>query len=158
MEQKNATPVNYHQNLDPKTLIMKTLRKMKCKPRVHKNHKNEIYFEHLDKYYYIQFFKDCVLAYLFRPWWYEDKLDNPEKVNVIQKAVNQVNTIKTGTTTWYNVDPEVNVIGVHSRSELVLVPEIPDLDQYLLGKLYEMLQVQYKLEMVIEEETEVEQA
>lgn len=131
------------QSLHTKELVLKTLRAIGCSPSVNDEDKDQIEFEYQGGSFSIIAFDSNVFAYLFFVWWYDAPLDNIDALAAIQKAVNKANCRYIGCSVMYTIKQDENLVGVHSRSQLLFAPEVPDLGDYLVSKLQEMFRVRY---------------
>lgn len=129
--------------LHTKELIMRTLRAIGCNPSVNDEDKDQIEFEYQGGSFSIIAFDSNVFAYLFFVWWYDAPLDNIDALAAIQKAVNKANCRYIGCSVMYTIKQDENLVGVHSRSQLLFAPEVPDLGDYLVSKLQEMFRVRH---------------
>lgn len=73
--------------------------------------------------------------------WYESDLQNLEAFSQLTRTVNNVNAIQPNTI-FYTIDTEVSMVTLHSVREVLFIPEIPHLQQYLSEILDEMLMTQ----------------
>jgi hypothetical protein len=74
---------------------------------------------------------DCLFINVYDPWWFDLPMHGDiEDFARMQKAVNLANC--TGTcTVLYTYNEEEGLIGVHSRKNIIFVPQITELDKYL---------------------------
>ena len=79
---------------------------------------------------YIVHIQDCL--------WYEAPLDDINNLSILHRAVNECNMsgFNRLVYTYYN---DVNKVGVHTLREVIFMPQIPDLDNYLRVTLNDML-------------------
>ena len=129
--------------LHTKELIMRTLRAIGCNPSVKEEDEDQIEFEYQGGRFSIIAFDTSAFAYLFFVWWYNSPLDNIDALSAIQKAVNKANCRYIGCNVMYTFKQDENLVGVHSRSQLLFTPEVPHLDDYLVSKLQEMFRVRH---------------
>lgn len=127
--------------LHTKELVIKTLGAIGCTPSVNDEDKDQIEFEYQGGHFSIIAFDTSAFAYLFFVWWYNSPLDNIDALSAIQKAVNNANCRYIGCNVMYTIKQDENLVGVHSRSQLLFTPEVPDLGEYLVSKLQEMFRV-----------------
>ncbi len=131
------------QMLHTKELVMRTLRAIGCDPSVNEVDENRIDFVYQGGSFFMIASDSSMFAYLFFVWWYDSPLDNIDALSAIQKAVNNANCSNISCNVMYTIDQENNLVGVHSRSQLLFSPDIRDLENYLVAKLQEMFSVRH---------------
>jgi len=131
------------QMLHTKELVMRTLRAIGCDPSVNEEDENRIDFVYQGGSFFMIASDSSMFTYLFFVWWYDFPLDNIDEFSAIQKAVNHANCSNISCNVMYTIDQETNLVGVHSRSQLLFSPDIRDLENYLVAKLQEMFSVRH---------------
>ena len=63
-------------------------------------------------------------------WWYRESLDDIDNLALLHRAVNECN-IRDVNKIVYTYNKEEREIGLHVLREILWLPQIPDLDQYL---------------------------
>ena len=63
-------------------------------------------------------------------WWYQESLDDIDNLALLHRAVNECN-IRDVNKIVYTYNKEEREIGLHVLREILWLPQIPDLDQYL---------------------------
>lgn len=73
---------------------------------------------------------DGKFLFLQQIYWYEAPMGDIENLELIKRAVNYLN--RTTTIKYvYSFNEEQNTVNLHSMLDMLWIPEIPDLDQYL---------------------------
>ena len=110
-------------------LVLSTLDKMGCEHceedelRIRLTYQGETFM--------IDAHNDCLFINVYDPWWFELPMHGDiEEFARMQKAVNLANC-KGTCTVLYTYNDEEGLIGVHSRKNLIFVPQITELDKYL---------------------------
>lgn len=140
-QRRNDTSSQPPKTLHKKELVLRTLHAIGCNPSINDEDENMIEFEYQGGRFSIIAFDTSAFAYLFFVWWYNSPLDNIDALSAIQKAVNKANCRYIGCNVMYTFKQDENLVGVHSRSQLLFTPEVPHLDDYLVSKLQEMFRV-----------------
>ena len=84
------------------------------------------------------------------PWWYDLPMDGDiEDFARLQKAINRINAFAP-CTVLYTLDEEERRIGVHSSKNMIFVPQIPHLENYLTTTLNDFFKVQRAVLVEIE--------
>lgn len=82
---------------------------------------------------------DGKFLFLQQIYWYEAPRGDIENLVLIKRAVNYLN--RTTTIKYvYSYDEEQNTVNLHSMVDMLWVPEIPDLDQYLWVALRNLIE------------------
>jgi len=73
---------------------------------------------------------DGKFLFLQQIYWYEAPMGDIENLELIKRAVNYLN--RTTTIKYvYSFNEEQNTVNLHSMLDMLWIPEIPELDQYL---------------------------
>ena len=75
-----------------------------------------------------------------------------DALSAIQKAVNKANCKNIGCNVMYTIHQKEGIVRVHSRSQLLFLPDIRYLDLYLTEKLQELLKVRHDVVIAIRTE------
>ena len=138
--------------LSTKDLVMRTLRDIGCNPYVNEQDDNRIDFHYQGGYFFIATHDKLAFIDLYFAWWYDAPLDDIDALSAIQKAVNKANCKNIGCNVMYTIHQKEGIVRVHSRSQLLFLPDIRYMDLYLTEKLQELLKVRHDVVIAIRTE------
>ena len=79
---------------------------------------------------------------IYDTWWYEISIySDIEEIADLHKVINIVNR-QANCTLLYTVNEETELIGVHSKKNMLFISQIPELDLYLKSAFSEFFKVQ----------------
>ena len=151
-QETQSSPQQQQEVLHTKDLVMRTLRAIGCEPSVNEEDESRIDFQYQGGNFFMLTADRHLFTYLYFVWWYDAPLDNIDALSAIQKAVNNANCRNIGCNVMYTINQEENIIGVHSRSQMLFSPEISTLNEYLRSKLQELFEVRNNVVMAIRSE------
>lgn len=85
---------------------------------------------------------DCLLATIYDFSWGSVELDDIDEVSRVRKIINEINFQYGGHTLFYTMDTDNNRMVVHTKRQILLTPEIPNLDNYITAMLSGFFEVQ----------------
>lgn len=85
---------------------------------------------------------DCLLATIYDFSWGSVELDDIDEVSRVRKIINEINFQYGGHTLFYTMDTDNNRMVVHTKRQILLTPEIPNLDNYMTAMLSGFFEVQ----------------
>lgn len=85
---------------------------------------------------------DCLLATIYDFSWGSVELDDIDEVSRLRKIINEINFQYGGHTLFYTMDTDNNRMVVHTKRQILLTPEIPNLDNYMTAMLSGFFEVQ----------------
>lgn len=134
------------QYLDERTitgLVQSTLRKIGCEPEMEaKENTTHVFFTYQGERFTIECNDSCKFIVIYDTWWHElSTYSEVEEIADLHKTINVANQY-AGCTVIYTVNQEMERIGVHSRRNVLFIPQIPDIDQYLMSVLNDFFKVQ----------------
>lgn len=110
-------------------LVFQTLKKMGCEYSEEDELRIRLTFQ--GETFIIDASDDCLFINVYDPWWLDLPMNGDiEDFARMQKAVNIANC-KGTCTVLYTYNDEEGLIGVHSRKNIIFVPQITELDKYL---------------------------
>lgn len=92
---------------------------------------NDVIFAINDNIFNLKTDTDGQFLFVQHIMWYEAPLDDIDNLSLLQRAVNRYNASNTGKIV-YTYDHEGNKVNLHTYADLLWVPEIPNIDNYLL--------------------------
>lgn len=134
------------QCLDERTitgLVLSTLRKIGCEPEMEtKENTTHVFFTYQGERFTIECNDSCKFIVIYDTWWYElSTYSEVEEIADLHKVINLANQLAS-CTLLYTVNQEAEQIGVHSRRNILFIPQIPDIDHYLISVLNDFFKAQ----------------
>ena len=138
--------MNVEKCLDERTitgLVLSTLRKIGCESEMEtKENTTHVFFTYQGERFTIECNDSCKFIVIYDTWWHElSTYSEVEEIADLHKTINVANQY-AGCTVIYTVNQEMEQIGVHSRRTILFVPQIPDIDHYLISVLGDFFKVQ----------------
>ena len=132
--------------LDERTitgLVLCTLRKIGCEPETEVRGDNTwVYFTYQGEKFTIECNDSCRFIVIYDTWWYQMSVySDVEDIANLHKVINFANQ-HANCTVIHTVNQEIDEIGVHSRRNVLFIPQIPEIDQYLVSVLNDFFKVQ----------------
>lgn len=132
--------------LDERTiteLVLSTLRKIGCDYEIEqRGNINWIRFIFQGEHFTIDCNDDNYYINIYDTWWYEISIySDIEEIADLHKVINIVNR-QANCTLLYTVNEETELIGVHSKKNMLFISQIPELDLYLKSAFNEFFKVQ----------------
>lgn len=132
--------------LDERTitgLVLSTLRKIGCEPETEeRGNIKYVYFTYQGEKFTIECNDSCKFVVVYDTWWHElSTYSEVEEIADLHKTINLANQYSSCTVV-YSINNEIEQIGVHTRRTLLFIPEIPDIDHYLISVLGDFFKVQ----------------
>lgn len=132
--------------LDERTitgLILCTLRKIGCEPETEEQGDlRRVYFTYQGEKFAIECNDSCRFIVIYDTWWYQMSVySDVEDIANLHKVINLANQ-HASVTVIHTVNQEIEEIGVHSRRNILFIPQIPEIDQYLVSVLNDFFKVQ----------------
>ena len=127
-------------------LFLDTLTKISCPYQIDEED-NSICFEYHGETFYAEADNEQSYINIYYYSWGEIALENVEDIgetSAIRKAINEANW-KNRVTTVFTVDEEERTMNVHGKSEILFIPEIPNLENYLLTELSRFFRAEYSV-------------
>lgn len=130
-QSQNDNGTNEYLGMNTRELCIKVLEKLNCQPELY----NEaIYFKFQGENFIITTPENGAWIRVFDHIWIESSLDNLDDVCNIRTAVNTVNA-ELGVTLVFQIDQENKNITVSTWGQFLLVPQIPNIEAYMLSLL-----------------------
>lgn len=132
--------------LDERTitgLVLCTLRKIGCEPETEEQgNLMWVYFTYQGEKFAIECNDSCRFIVIYDTWWYQMSVySDVEDIANLHKVINLANQ-HANCIVIHTVNDEMEQIGVHSRRNILFIPQIPEIDQYLLSVLNDFFKVQ----------------
>lgn len=137
----NKNDMKENQNISTRDLCVEILRKLNCKVQFDEENEYTMYFTYQGENFRIDTWKDCLMIGIWDTWWGSVDLDDLDDICHIRKAINTIN-INSFLTMVYSIDQEGQRFAVHTKRQCLLVPQIPNIENYLAAMLAGFFDVQ----------------
>lgn len=132
--------------LDERTitgLVQSTLHKIGCEPEMEERENvTYVYFTYQGEKFTIECNDSCKFVVVYDTWWHElSTYSEVEEIADLHKTINLANQYSSCTVV-YSINNEIEQIGVHTRRTILFIPQIPDIDHYLISVLGDFFKVQ----------------
>ena len=137
----NKNDMEENQNLSTRDLCVEVLRKLNCEVQFDEENEYTMFFTYQGENFRIDTWKDCLMIGIWDVWWGTVDLDDLDDICHIRKAINTIN-INSSLTMVYSIDQEGQRFAVHTKRQCLLVPQIPNIENYLAAMLAGFFDVQ----------------
>jgi len=137
----NNNSMEENQNISTRDLCVEVLRKLNCEVQFDEENEYILYFTYQGENFRIDTWKDCLMIGIWDVWWGTVDLDDLDDICHIRKAINTIN-INSFLTMVYSIDQENQRFAVHTKRQCLLVPQIPNIENYLAAMLAGFFDVQ----------------
>lgn len=136
-ETNEAMSMKSENDSDTVNLVYEVLRKIGCEPAEEKQIGDEyyVYFNYQGETFLIIAKRDTKWINVYDLWWYSlSSYKDIEEFSILRKLINEEN--KNGSyIVFYTINNENEQIDVHTKKNVLFIPQIPDIDQYLISVL-----------------------
>ncbi|MBR3479881.1 MAG: hypothetical protein IKH32_04140 [Prevotella sp.] len=127
-------------NCPTRVLVMRTLKNMGTEPEL--DEKENFRFQYQGEHFMIEADNDCLFINVYDLWWYHlSTYCDVEEFARMQKVVNLINSYSS-CTVLYTINKDAEMIGVHSKKNMLFIQQIPNLEGYLASVLDVFFKVQ----------------
>ena len=137
----NKNDMEENQNLSTRDLCVEVFRKLNCEVQFEEENEYTMFFTYQGENFRIDTWKDCLMIGIWDVWWGTVDLDDLDDICHIRKAINTIN-INSFLTMVYSIDQEGQRFAVHTKRQCLLVPQIPNIENYLAAMLAGFFDVQ----------------
>ena len=134
---EEANVMKTENDSDTVNLVYEVLRKIGCEPAEEKQIGDEyyVYFNYQGETSLIIAKRDTKWINVYDLWWYSlSSYKDIEEFSILRKLINEEN--KNGSyIVFYTINNENEQIDVHTKKNVLFIPQIPDIDQYLISVL-----------------------
>jgi hypothetical protein len=128
MEQKNEATM-----VGTRDLFLEILTKIGCQYEIDEED-DRILFAYQGERFVADTSNDQWYVHLWDTHWEQVELYDVDEFSRLRKAVNHAN-INCATITIYTIDEDSKTVDVHCKSAFPLLPQMPELENYLRGQL-----------------------
>lgn len=141
-EETDNTSASYA-GMKPRELCKAILHDLNCKTEEDEEEGSDrLAFKFQGETFCIIVSDDCLLATIYDFSWGSVELDDIDEVSRVRKIINEINFQYGGHTLFYTMDTDNNRMVVHTKRQILLTPEIPNLDNYMTAMLSGFFEVQ----------------
>lgn len=121
-------------------LVFQTLRRIGCEYREEED--NRILFKYQGEPFMIVATNDSYFIEVYDNWWYSLSINcEVEEFARLQKVINYINAFVT-CTVLYIIHKELEQISVHTKRNILFIPQIPEIELYLVSVLDDFFKTQ----------------
>ncbi len=137
----NKNDMKENQNISTRDLCVEILRKLNCEVQFDEENEYTMFFTYQGENFRIDTWKECLMIGIWDVGWGTVDLDDLDDICHIRKAINTIN-INSFLTMVYSIDQEGQRFAVHTKRQCLLVPQIPNIENYLAAMLAGFFDVQ----------------
>lgn len=118
-------------------LFLETLTKIGCQYQLaEEDGDDRIFFAYQGENFFVYARNDSPFIYVYDTHWGHVELYDVDEFTRLKKAINSSN-ISNSVVTIYTIDEEGKNVDVHSKSTVLFIPQIPEIEDYLRTELSE---------------------
>ena len=118
-------------------LFMETLTKIGCQYELAEEEDDDrIFFAYQGEHFFAGVRNDWQYIHVYDTHWGHVELYDVDEFSRLRKAINESN-MNNSVTTVYTIDEAGSNVDVHSKTVILFIPQIPDLENYLRLELNE---------------------
>ena len=130
----NNNNMEENQNLSTRDLCAEVLRKLNCDVQFDDENEYNMHFSYQGENFSVETWEDGLMITIWDTWWGTVDLDNLDDVSRVRKAINTIN-VRQGFTLMYSIDEKSKKFAVHTKRQCLLIPQIPQLENYMVAML-----------------------
>ena len=137
---ENDSVTSMEEIIGTRDLVFQTLRRIGCEYREEED--NRILFRYQGEPFLIIATNDSYFIEVYNNWWYSLSINcEVEEFARLQKVINYINAFVT-CTVLYIIHKELEQIGVHTKKSVLFIPQIPEIELYLVSVLDDFFKTQ----------------
>lgn len=117
-------------------LFLKTLTKIGCQYELSEEESDRIFFAYQGENFIVDARNDWHFIHIWDTYWGKIELYDIDESSRLRRAINTAN-LNSAVMTVYTIDEEGKTMDVHCKRNILFIPEIPEIDQYLRVELSE---------------------
>ena len=145
VEEKMETQENTLENLRTRELFLETLTKIGCQYEFGEGDDDRIFFAYQGEHFIVDASNERLFITILDAQWGQVELYDIDELSRLKKAINGSNMYNT-VVTVYTIDETACTVDVHSKSTILFIPQIPQLDNYLRMQLNEFFRAHHYVE------------
>lgn len=111
-----------------KNLAYSLLHKLGCAPEETEDGRIRLEFQGIT--FLMEAINDCLFVNLIWPWCHSFSIFDIDEFARVRKVVNEIN-INSSCSVFYIPNPESDEVAVHIKKNLLLTPQIPNIEEYM---------------------------
>jgi hypothetical protein len=137
----NNNNMEENQNLSTRDLCAEILRKLNCDVRFDEENEYNMYFTYQGENFSVDTWENGLMITIWDTWWGTVDLDDLDDVSRVRKAINNIN-VRQNLTLMYSIDEKGQKFAVHTKRQCLLIPQIPQIENYMAAMLTGFFDVQ----------------
>lgn len=119
-----------HMNNKPETknLAYSILRQLGCAPEETEEGRIRLEFQGIT--FLMEAVDECLFVNLIWPWCHSFSIFDIDEFSRVRKVVNEIN-VNSSCSVFYIPNPESDEVAVHIKKHFLLVPQIPNIEEYM---------------------------
>lgn len=137
-------------------LFLETLTKIGCQYEIGEDETADITFGYQGEGFIVRANNSCNYINIYDTYWLYVELYDIDEFARLKKAINESN-LRDSVITSYTIDEAGGNVHVHTKSSILFIPEIPNIEGYLKYELYKFFKAHetVHIEMAKQREKEV---
>ena len=137
---QNERKTDMEVTMGTRELVFQTLRRIGCEYR--EEEENRILFKYQGEPFMIIANDNSFFIDVYDNWWYSlSTYCEVDEFARLQKVINHVNAF-VNSTVLYTIHQESEQIGVHTKRNILFIPQIPEIESYLVSVLDDFFKTQ----------------
>lgn len=137
----NNNNMEENQNLSTRDLCAEVLRKLNCDVQFDEENEYNMYFTYQGENFSVDTWENGLMITIWDIWWGTVDLDDLDDVSRVRKAINNIN-VRQNLTLMYSIDEKGQKFAVHTKRQCLLIPQIPQIENYMAAMLTDFFDVQ----------------
>lgn len=133
----NNNNMEENQNLSTRDLCVEVLRKLNCDVQFDDENEYNMYFTYQGENFSVDTWENGLMITI----WDTVDLDDLDDVSRVRKAINNIN-VRQNLTLMYSIDEKSQKFAVHTKRQCLLIPQIPQIENYMAAMLSGFFDVQ----------------
>lgn len=137
----NKNDMEENQNISTRDLCAEVLRKLNCDVQFDEENEYNMYFTYQGENFSVDTWENGLMITIWDTWWGTIDLDDLDDVSRVRKAINNIN-VRQNLTLMYSIDEKGQKFAVHTKRQCLLIPQIPQIENYMAAMLTGFFDVQ----------------
>ena len=137
----NKNDMEENQNISTRDLCAEVLRKLNCDVQFDEENEYNMYFTYQGENFSVDTWENGLMITIWDTWWGTVDLDDLDDVSRVRKAINNIN-VRQNLTLMYFIDEKGQKFAVHTKRQCLLIPQIPQIENYMAAMLTGFFDVQ----------------
>lgn len=137
----NNNYMEENHKLSTRDLCAEVLRKLNCDVQFDDENEYNMYFTYQGENFSVDTWENGLMITIWDTWWGTVDLDDLDDVSRVRKAINNIN-VRQNLTLMYSIDEKGQKFAVHTKRQCLLIPQIPQIENYMAAMLTGFFDVQ----------------